>query len=45
VKTFTKTKDQAIRANLRAWRDLASQEDVTAGISWYNEAHDIAATI
>lgn len=45
MKTFTKAKNKEIRANLRAWRSLASPQDVAAGSTWYNEAHDVAADI
>ena len=45
MKTFTKAKDKAIRANLRAWRDLAQPCDIASGIAWYDEAHDVASEI
>ena len=45
MKTFTKTKDKEIRANLRTWRSLASHKEVSAGSTWYDEANDIASSI
>lgn len=45
MKTFTKTKDSEIRANLRTWRSLASPKEVSAGSTWYDEANSIASNI
>lgn len=45
VKTTAKTKSSVISANLRAWRALATPEDINAGTVWYNEAHQVAQEI
>jgi len=45
MKTFTKTKDSAIRENLRAWFDMATPQDRAHGLAWYDEAHYFAQLI
>jgi hypothetical protein len=45
MKTFTKTRDSEIRANLRTWRSLSSPKEVSAGSTWYDEANAIASNI
>ena len=42
MKTTAKTKSSVIVGNLRAWRALATPEDINAGTVWYNEAHQVA---
>jgi hypothetical protein len=45
MKTTAKTKSSVIVGNLRAWRALATPEDINAGNIWYNEAHQVAQEI
>jgi len=45
MKTFPKSSDSSIRANLRAWFDMANSQDRAQGRAWYNEAHDFAHLI